>query len=298
MFHFGYLRKDILPKLSKLVVDILLPALIFTRLTTTTSWENIVSNYRLCLIAVAMISLSLAFSYVTAKIWRIKINAIPIVFLSSMSNWIYLPLPILTSIYGEQGTQIVLLFNLGALVTIWSLGIVLLQGSVSAKTICITLVKTPGIWATCLSVFFIWIYRNQQVDFSHAFLYEILEYLGAITIPMTLLVTGANLLANLDIKTALSSLISKQNLFIQSQKLIVLPWITYAVLKIFENFGYSLEPAQSYSLVLIASMPIAINAGLLVDRYTNESKMAYENVLFSTILVLITLPLNIFFFTF
>ena len=131
---YKMLPENVLAPLNKVIVDIFLPAMIFSRLIITTPWEKVEQHIHLPLIAIALFGGSLFVALFISKLFASKEQTRPVMFLAATANWIYLPYPVMAALYGKVGEQIVLLLNVGALCTIWTLGLGMLTSTHSFKT--------------------------------------------------------------------------------------------------------------------------------------------------------------------
>ena len=108
--------------LSRVVVDFAYPALVFTRLLGTVSPAALAAEWPVPVAA----ALSLAGGWLAARRLLRDTSA---AWLAGLPNWIFLPLLIAEATHGAAGVRTVLLFNIGAELCLWTLGVGLLIGA-------------------------------------------------------------------------------------------------------------------------------------------------------------------------
>ncbi len=294
---FRLLPTPTLAPLNKIIIDIFLPAMIFSRLLATTTWPTIAENFYLPLVAALLFGGSLFISLLLARQFARPSRIRSTMFLAATANWIYLPYPVMEALYGETGEQIVLLLNVGALCTIWTLGLGLLTSGHSIKTGAFTILRAPGVWATVSALLLICFSSDSPASLQNSSLFsvflEITGYLGQLTIPLSLLVMGANLAEQFNLK----NLLYRDSILASAVRLIVIPWIAFSIIRIFESYGFVMPEPSKVTVLLISCMPTAVNAGMLVERYTSDKKLGCDTVLLTSLAVLITLPINMWFFS-
>src|SRR5882724_11202291 len=109
----GFLAAEFTATLSRLVVDVALPALVFTQLLRTVDATALRESWYSPLMC----------ALVTLVAWLVGLAVAPaccgksprntFIFLVAIPNWVFLPLPIAEALYGDAGVRIVLLSNVG-----------------------------------------------------------------------------------------------------------------------------------------------------------------------------------------
>jgi predicted permease len=75
-----------------------------------------------------------------------------IAFTVGTPNWLFIPLPIAIALYGDEGETTVLLFNVGALLVFWSVGVWAVRGGKLDMATARKLLLNPGLLATILGI--------------------------------------------------------------------------------------------------------------------------------------------------
>ena len=120
-----------LDALSRLVIQIIFPALIFTQMLENFSFSLYPNWWIFPLISLAITLLGLSVGWLLLKIARIKTHKLQFLSLVSFQNSGYLPLAMVAAIFsGNQAKEIfiyIFLFLLGFDLIAWSLGIYMLN---------------------------------------------------------------------------------------------------------------------------------------------------------------------------
>ena len=110
-----------------------------------------------------------------------------------------------------------------------------------------------------------------------------LDYLSNLTVPLSLLVIGANLA--LIFKSGIPK-IELSEIIIMLCKFVISPGLMFLLLKIFNITGLPM-----LVLIFISSMPCHMQTSILAEHYNVEAKYASKLVGLSTILCLFTIPI-------
>ena len=197
-------------------------------------------------------------------------------------NSFFVGLPVVTLAMGKRGfeTGTLLLALSMALMQLLSIGSAQLAlcGTVSRKTIrstCAQLAKNPLFIACVLGLFLVLTGLNRLPSWLSA----TLAILSDVSTGLALIILGAGIRLQNIVKTVAS--VWKIVLF----KLAVLPAVTYVV---FICFGLSREMIQAG--VLLAGMPVAVNAALVAQEMGMDSAHCAMGIAVTTLLSLFTLP--------
>ena len=118
-----------------------------------------------------------------------------------------------------------------------------------------------------------------------------LRMVGDLTIPLSLLVTGAQLgeLAKTE-KLDLRSLIG-----VILGRLVVAPALVLVLLKLVAGaLGATLTPAEFITTGVIVSMPVAISCSMFVERFGGDRGLGATGIFYTTLLSLVTVPGMVF----
>ena len=292
----GFLAADLTASLSRLVVDVAFPALVFTQMLRTVDapalrggWIGPVACGLLIVIAYFVgLLLSPAFSS--------KAQRNTFIFLVAIPNWVFLPLPIAQALYGDAGVRTVLLCNAGAQVVLWSFGVWILHGSIqqAAKN----LLTNVGLWATAVGIAMALLFPAARdletaspAELSPGMmlsgaLVQALAMVGGLTIPLSLLAIGAQL-GELTIAV---HRFPKVLWGVRLARLLFAPLVTVAIGFALMKMGFVIPDDTRMIIYLIAVMPVAISCSVMAERFHGDVKLSAEGIFYSTFFSLLTVP--------
>lgn len=281
--------------LSRVVLDVSLPALAFTAIVKTTSPKERDEALLLPLFGFVLCALSALVGAVMAWLTARPPRRRTLLFVIAMPNWIYLPLPIAAALYGTAGTRTVLLCNVGALLFLWTIGVFILSGRASLGSALRQVAARPGLWATAAGIAAALgtpeLLRHvvdsgpgrSPLLFLPTVLFQSLELLGTLTIPLALLCTGAQL-AELREKARSGS---RELAAALVGRLLLAPLLTFAVLHALPGL---LAPPVRATVALIAAMPVAVSCSMFTRELGGDDELAATSILASTLASLATVP--------
>jgi len=292
----GFLAADFTATLSRLVVDVAFPALVFTQMLRTVDatslregWVGPVACGLLIVIAYFVgLLLSPAFSG--------KGQRNTFIFLVAIPNWIFLPLPIVQALYGDTGVRTVLLCNAGAQLLLWSFGVWILHGTM--RQAIKNLLTNIGLWATAagiaIALLFPGVRQLEAIDpaaaplgmMLPASLVQALAMVGSLTIPMSLLAIGAQL----GELTIAIHRFPKVLWGVLLSRLLFAPLATIAIGFALMRMGFVIPEETRMILYLIATMPVAISCSVMAERFHGDVTLAAEGIFYSTFFSLLTVP--------
>ena len=194
------------------------------------------------------------------------------------SNCGYIGIPLVQSVFGNDGI-IFLTMNIAVFyVLTWTLGVSLMTGKISvkqtAKNLC-----TPAIFAVVLGVIF-FVFRIDLPDIIH----EPLQSIGDMNTPLAMLIAGSTLSG-----TNIFGCLKKVRIYLlTAARLILLP-----VVCLFCLFGLSFAGVDHMVITIVliaASCPSAVITTMFSHRYGGDSVYASEIFAVTTILSALTIP--------
>jgi predicted permease len=265
---YGRFKKPNMVGANKIILDIALPCLIFTSLSTK-HFELSASLHFLSAAALIVLLSGLAILPFTRFIDASKRSVIPTVMFANMGP-IGIPLTVLA--FGPDGLGPAVLLLVATNIMHFTFGVGIVSGKVDAKLI----YANPLIWSTVLGVSFS--YLNLQlpewVDVS-------LTMIGNILVPLMLISLGTRL-ADTRIAHAKAGLIASV------LAVIIRLAIAYAVL----NF-FTLDLVQRGALILFAGLPPGIFNYMIAERFNQEPDKVASIVVVGHIISIVFLPLGI-----
>ena len=293
----GLLDGRTTPVLSRFVTDVTLPALIFLQMVETVDMDSLRVGWTIPLLAIVGTCLGFAAGWATWRLFATRTQAPVFIFTSGMSNWVYLPLPIVASLYGKGGLQTLFLCNLGLQTLFWTLGVAILHGGRLDTRAMKNLFSNPGLIATLAGICFA-LFRgitgdsltsialHEPVHSAVEIILDSLRLLGQATIPVSLIVTGAQIATATMIEKRPTSAIAG----IALNRLIIAPILGVAMLWLFNCFFPVLTVAQLYVLAIVLLMPVSVTSTVITDKMNQDTALAAQAVLYTTLASIMAVP--------
>ncbi len=292
----GFLAADFTATLSRLVVDVAFPALVFTQLLRTVDGRALRHEWFAPLLCGLLIVAAYFVGLLLAPLFSGKAQRNTFLFLIAVPNWVFLPLPIAQALYGDAGVRTVLLSNVGGQLVLWSFGVWILHGSM--RQAMKQLWTNIGLWATAAGVVVALLFPAARdletanpVDaptglMLPAAVVQALAMVGSLTIPLSLLAIGAQL-GELTIAV---HRFPKVLWGVLLGRLLAAPLVTVAIGFVLMRLGLAVPEQTRLVLYLIAAMPVAISCSVMTERFGGDTTLAAEGIFYSTFFSLLTVP--------
>ena len=196
-----------------------------------------------------------------------------------LTNYSYLPLPILTALFGPESRAVLFLHNTGVEAAIWTGGVLVVTG-LSPTQGWRKLINAPAVALVVALV------ANITGAGAHVpeFLRAMIHSLAICAVPLGLLLTGASFSPHLEDPRAL---VNPRVLAIAwLLRLMLLPWILLLAAR---YLPLSVELKRV--LVIQAAMPSAVVSVIVARVYGGQPLVAMQIVLGTTAVGLFTIPL-------
>ena len=293
--RLGFFAAQFTTTLSRLVVDVALPALVFTQMLRTVDAAALRQEWLSPLLCSGLFFVAYLAGLALSPLFATKENR-TFLFVITIPNWLYLPLPIAEALYGDAGVRAVLLCNIGAQIVLWSFGVWILHGTV--RDAVRNLLSNLGIWATFAGVVLALLFpsaRNLETispgdenifQMAGSMIVQALAMVGSLTVPLSLLVIGAQL----------GGLIVPVHRFpkalwgILAGRLVVAPLVTVVLFVALSKIGVAIPEVTRLVCYLIAAMPVAISCSVMAERFNADKDLAAQGIFYSTFFSLLTVP--------
>ncbi len=292
----GFMATEFTATLSRVVVDIAFPALVFTQMLRTINGTALREGWYIPLLCGLLIIVAYLAGLVFSPFFAGKTQRNTFIFLVAIPNWVFLPLPIAAALYGQDGVRTILLGNAGAQLVLWSLGVWILHGT--ARQAAKNLLTNTGLWATALGIVLALLFPAMRgldtVNLMNASAGNILgaaiiqafTMVGDLTIPLSLLAIGAQL-------GELSIAIHRYPKVLWGvllARLIFAPLLTVLLGWLAIHAGMQIPEMTRMLCYLIAAMPVAISCSVMAERFGGDVQLAAEGIFYSTLFSLLTVP--------
>ena len=276
--HLRYIEDRDIDRWSKLVLDFLYPAFIFSSVTAgfQAGWRNELWVLPVIGLGISMggalLGLGLRYGLRTKN----KDMERTFLYFCAVNNYGFLPVVIVQNLWGGTAMLANLFFlTLGSTIATWTVGVGVL-GSTNVKQMGRNLL-TPTLLATVVAIIMSWLGWNRHIPHvvSH-----ILASAGSASVPMMLVLSGASMF-----KPAVWR-ITWQVVYVTLVRLLILPACAIVVLK---QIPLS---ADVYAIaVIIALMPLAVSSVIYTRIFGGEPDYAASSSLVTTIASIVTIPL-------
>ncbi len=294
----GYLANETMSVMNRFVLDIAFPALVFTQMLRTVDAGTLREGWYLPLLSAGLIVLAWLVALATAPLFTNGKEGGTFIFCVAIPNWVFLPLPIADALYGDDGVRVILLCNVGAQLVLWSLGVWILHAHLTPRLALRQIITNPGLIATIAGIVAALLVPSSRhwetlrpadvsgLNFAAGAAVQALALVGSLTIPLQLLVIGAQL-------GGMVSKIHKPSralVGVLVTRLLIAPAVTLLLSWLVIQTGLHLPDTARYCIYLIASMPVAISAALFTDRYGGDIELGAQGIFYSTFFSVLSVP--------
>jgi predicted permease len=282
--------------LSQFLVDVALPALILDQMITALDGAALKRGYSMPLVAAVVALVCLGVGVGLGGLFAPRRQRPTFAFLVAVPNWVYLPLPIAEALFGAEGKLAVLLYNVGALVMVWTVGIAALRGAWPDRAALRGLASNPGLIATVGGAAAAILVPSLRGADSFApgsppwrlaagALLQAVAMVGSLTVPLSMLITGAQLGALKGRGGALAPVAG-----VLLARLVASPLAVIALAVLAQRLGFRPSGPARLTAYLIASMPVAVNCALFAERFGGDVGLAARSIFYSTLASAATAP--------
>jgi len=293
-----YLPENTGTYISRLIIRLTAPSLILsTMISYDFDKKTILDGLRVSLLAIVFMLTGLLIGTIVSRLLKLDQRTAIVFRLHSFSgNIAYMGIPLLKALLGDRAVVLAAFFVIPFELLIWSLGVFLLSRGKSfsvsqtfkkllnANTIsCLTglIFAFTGLKPIVQGSFF--------GDKVFEAVYATLSTLGGCTLPMIMIFIGLTVAERKD--GGLISLLKKPlPLALSITKLLVLPLVSFGTMQLFAGL---IDPFVRTIVTLETAMPCATIVVALASEYGADYEFAGENVVYTTVLSLFTLPLFI-----
>jgi hypothetical protein len=291
----GLLAAPFQSALGRLVVDGTFPALVFTQMLTTVSRDSLRASLWVPVLGLLVMALAAGIGLLAARGLPEKSRRGTFAFLAGMPNWVYLPLPIVQGLFGAEGVRTVLLFNLGAQIFLWTGSVALIRGKLERSDLK-QLALNPGLLATLAGIAVALLVPGASewgsaagdhgAGWTAGIAVQALTLVGSLTIPLSLLVTGAQLSGLAWDDPGHRGLVTG----VVVLRLVIAPAVTIVLLHAAVCAGLPLSDIARHTIFLIAAMPVAISGSMFAERFGGDVRLSAASIFASTLLSLASVP--------
>lgn len=288
------IKEEGLLSISNIVIKVAIPALLFNTIISQYTKENLIYIFTSFQIPLLCMLLLMLISFTLAKIFKIdKKNEGTFISMCSMSNTIFIGIPVATSILGSESTAYVSICYIVNTTLFWTLGVFLIKKDgrrikgieiekkdfpSSVKSF-IKYVFTLPVIVFILAV--ICVFLEIKIP---SFIGSSLKHLGAIATPLAMIYIGASLYGTFE-DGIIKNIKAKDLVIITIMRFVISPFVIYIMLK-----NTNLPHILKQTFILIAAMPVMNQTSILAKALGADDK--YVSV--ATVVTSALLPLLLF----
>ena len=274
------LREEAEDSMFNLVVKVTYPCLIFESVANNTALHSPGNLLVPPLVGFGLSLISMLVSWHVAKALGLTIGTGLRTFALAvgLTNYGYLPLPIMDAMFGPDSRAVLLVHNVGVEAAIWTAGILVITGLspvegwrrlINAPVISLVVALAANLTGTAAYV--------------PPLLMGLVHALGVCAIPLGLIMTGVSIEPHLnDPRRLVSTRVTSTAWLL---RLVVLPWLFLCTAR---WLPCSVELKRV--LVVQAAMPSAAIAVLIARVYGGQPLVAVQILLGTTVLAIFTIP--------
>ena len=280
----GKISRQGLQALSTLVIHFLLPSLTFATLIENFSREMLHKAGPLPLLGFVTFAVGMVLGLATVRLVPMSSDARKTtIFLASVNNYGYLPLPLVYMLYGQSGAALLFFQNLGCHLFFWTVGIWGLTGGAFSTKAFRNILNNNfyALWGGLVLVLLGW------QKYIPSVLVDLARLLGLGAIPLVMVVIGSTL-SEIGLGKGLPW---KLLTLLSVVRLVIVPALMAGII-----FVIPLPRTYQMICLLVALMPCASSAPIFVKEYGGDKELAAQAVLVTTLASLVTIPLGLAFF--
>jgi predicted permease len=283
---FFLVKKNILTRqgidlISRLVIQITLPAMIFSRLIQGFNFSLEPAWWIFPLMSLAITLLGLVVGYVFVNFIKKGEQRRQFLSLVAFQNSGWIPLALVAALFSPQNSNLmfiyIFLFLLGFNLVMWSLGVYFLSYHRN-KRFELGSLFSPPVLATLFTMALVGLGANK---FIPELILRPLRMVGDSTLPLAMFVVGGNLglirINRIEFKPISLLILAK---------LFILPLLGLLFIR-----ALSLPYLFGLLLMMQLAMPSATSTSLIIARYNREDLLISQGILITHLVSLVTIPL-------
>ncbi len=296
--RIGWMNGSFSKMANKLVFRAFMPVMLFVKIYGIQSFEGVDLGF-IAFAAIAILAIFALSIPATIAITKHKDRRGVLVQAAFRSGYSLIGIPLAQSLYGEEGavaatllsTVAIPIFNVLAVISLSALG----DGTgekVSVKKIILDIIKNPliiGIAAAVAAIGVRAVLGEAGIGFRLSNitpLFEVLQYLADLAIPLALLVLGAQFEFS-----AVASL-KKEIIFGTLVRVVIVPAVTIGIA--YFAFGDRFTPAHFATFVAAFATPVAVPSVPMVQEMGGDVTLAGQLVVWSTLASAVTVFITTF----
>ena len=276
-------------ELTKLLISIIYPALIFYSITRLNP-QQLAQNWIMPAMTIIIAGIGLALGLLTLRWMKIldPERAGAFLFQSTINNYLFLPLPLVMMLWGTEGVALLVFASVGFELTVWTVGVFLFNRSGKLAD-GVRMIFGPPLIALLFSIAWICVRdlspwhlpQSALLQRLIALIYLGAETVGKATVALSMIVAGSR------IATLRTRAVSDPHVWIVSAlRLIVAPVLFILLLR-----HIPMAELARNILTVIAVMPAAVASLIFSERFGGDSDFIAATLLITHVGAIVTIPL-------
>lgn len=278
MFKTGILDREMNRKMTRILLDVTLPAFILSSVLQQTGERDFSVIGQALAAAGAFFVLVPVLAFLLVKLLHVPLEQQGLyMFMYTFSNVGFMGIPVVEALLGPEGVLYAAIFNVGFNIAVFTIGVVQINyGRSEAGAINLRKLLSPGVLFSVLALIMYVANIGLPAD-----IVSVLDMVGGITSPLAMILVGGTL-AGIQVREVFTDL---RVYPFSAVKLILLPLLVWAGLRLIVRDEILM---QVYTVLLL--MPVANNSVLFSLMYDNDENLAARAVFITTLLSMFTVP--------
>ena len=309
----GYIgrRMKLIPEISvqvisKFLLSIALPSYFIYHMPYSIAVETLAANWFFPVLGALLLAESDLFGYLCGRLWARSGELGTFRIMVGLPNWVFMAMAVCEPIFKEDGIRVVLLYNLGIVLYIWSFGMTSFRSGVGWKAVVRQLFLNVQIVSCCigLAVAFIAPFVKGMEGMDSEQLRALPWYLGVVTpvwesiyllggtaLPLSIVQIGLLLGTPRSEHPGVDAGGNRSLVLTTLLRLLAAPLLSLATLFAACRLGLGLSRNEFVISVIVMSMPAAVLSLSITEVYGGSSRLAARGIIWGTVASLLTAPL-------
>lgn len=274
------ITREAVDSFTTFIINIAMPALIIGGMMIPKTPEKLKASGMILLISICVYAVTFIMAKIVAKLLRVDNSKRGVYeFALMFSNVGFMGFPVIESIFGKEAIFFTAIYNIPFNILLYTIGISMVSVSDKKSRINIKAFINSGVIASIIgfAIFLLPVTVPKPIE-------GVVNLVGSITTPMSMIIIGS-MLASLSIK----NMFGNWKVYVVSiVRVLIWPLLMYIVFR----FIFNIQETMFIGVpVIIAGMPVAANAAMMVQEYGNEPEVASQCIFMTTLASVLTIPL-------
>lgn len=280
-------------EMVRVLMAVIYPCLIFSSVTRLEA-PQLAANWIMPVMALAIAGTGLVLGLLALRCLKgvDQKRAGAFLFQNTVNNYLFLPLPLVLLLWGEQGVALLVFASVGFELTVWTVGVFLFNRS-NTLAEGIRMMFGPPLLSLLFSIGWVCVRDLAAPELPVAgcmgdlasrlvdLFYFGAETVGKATVAVSMIVSGSRIAA-LDMRAAFDP----QVWIVSALRLVVTPVLFILILK-----AIPLEETAYGILCVVATMPAAVASLIFSERFGGDSDFIASTLLITHLAAIVTIPL-------